>query len=55
MNVFSKLIQETNRIGAESAARDGLLATISRLEPDEACAKLASTLAGLSRQRLTHA
>ena len=30
------------------AARDGLLATISRLQPDEACAKLASTLEGLS-------
>ena len=47
MNVFSKPIQETDRIGAESAARDGLLATISRLQPDEACAKLASTLEGL--------
>src|SRR5260370_4554633 len=49
MNVFSNPIKETNRIGAEAAARDGLLATISRLQPDEACAKLASTLEGLSQ------
>jgi Mg2+-importing ATPase len=48
MNVFSKPIKETDRIGAETGARDGLLATISRLQPDEACAKLASTLEGLS-------
>ncbi len=49
MNVFSKPIKETNRIGAESAAHDGLLATISRLQPNEACAKLVSTLEGLSQ------
>jgi P-type Mg2+ transporter len=48
MNVFSKPIKETNRISAESAAHDGLLMTISRLQPDEACVKLASTLEGLS-------
>jgi len=48
MNVLSKPIKETDRIGAGSAARDGLLAAISRLQPDEACAKLASTLEGLS-------
>src|SRR5260370_34063203 len=49
MNVFSNPIKEANRIGAESAGRDGLLATISRLQPDEACAKLACTLEGLSQ------
>jgi len=49
MNVLSKPIKETDRIGAGSAARDGLLAAISRLQPDEACAKLASTLEGLSQ------
>jgi len=49
MNVLSKPIKETDRIGAGSAARDGLLAAISRLQPDEACAELASTLEGLSK------
>jgi Mg2+-importing ATPase len=48
MNVLSNPIKETDRIGAGSAARNDLLATISRLQPDEACAKLASTLEGLS-------
>jgi Mg2+-importing ATPase len=47
MNVFAKPIKETNRVGTE-AARDGLLATISRLQPSEACAKLGSALEGLS-------
>ncbi len=47
MNVFAKPIKETNRVGTE-AARDGLLATISRLQPSEACAKLGSASEGLS-------
>lgn len=51
MNVFSEPIKETNRIGTESAARDGLLATISRLQPPEACAKLGSALEGLSETK----
>jgi Mg2+-importing ATPase len=48
MNAFSKPHREADHIGVDLAARDGLLATISRLQPDEACAKLASTLEGLT-------
>ncbi|HWJ20515.1 MAG TPA: magnesium-translocating P-type ATPase [Geobacterales bacterium] len=48
MNVFSKPMQETDRIGVEPAAHDGLLAAVSRLQPREACAKLGSALEGLS-------
>src|ERR1700693_34615 len=48
MNVFSKPIQETERMGAQPAAHDGLLAEVSRLEPFEACAKLESAPEGLS-------
>jgi len=51
MNAFSqpiKPIHKTNRTGAEPVARDGLLATVSRLRPDEACARLGSALEGLS-------
>src|SRR6185312_64847 len=48
MKFFSKALKETDRIGAESAAHDGLLATVSRLQPHEACAKLGSALEGLS-------
>src|SRR5664279_1017223 len=47
MNILTKP-KSTDRTNAESVDRDGLLATISRLQPDEACAKLASTLEGLS-------
>ena len=46
MNVFSNPIAETDRIG--DAARAGLLATVSRLPPHEACSKLGSALEGLS-------
>jgi Mg2+-importing ATPase len=48
MNVVSKPIKEINRIGAEPTAHDGLLATVSWLQPLEACAKLGSGLEGLS-------
>src|ERR1035441_10525347 len=48
MNAFSKPHREPDHIGVDLAARDGSRATISRLQPDEACAKLASTLEGLT-------
>ena len=48
MNVVSKPIKEINRIGAEPTAHDGLLATVSWLQPLEACAKLGSGLEGLT-------
>jgi Mg2+-importing ATPase len=48
MNAFTKSIGQSHRTGAESAAHDGLLAAISRLQPDQACTKLASTVEGLS-------
>jgi Mg2+-importing ATPase len=48
MNVFSKPIQETDRMGVERAADDTLLATVSRLQPGEACTKLGSAPEGLS-------
>jgi len=48
MNVLSKPTWETDRIGAESAASGGLLATASRLQPQDACAELGSALEGLS-------
>src|SRR5450759_838934 len=47
MNILTKP-KSTDRTNAESVDHDGLLATISRLQPDEACAKLASTLEGLT-------
>src|ERR1019366_4119863 len=49
MNILTKP-KSTDRTNAESVDRDGLLATISRLQPDEACAKLASPLEGLSEK-----
>ena len=48
MNVFSKPIKETDRIGAKPTAHDGMLATVSLLQPLEACAKLGSGQEGLS-------
>ena len=48
MNFLSRPTKETDHLRAESAARDGRLATISRLQPGEACAKLESVPEGLS-------
>ena len=48
MNFWSKTPKETGRIGTEAAVHDGLLAAISQLEPEEACAKLGSVPEGLS-------
>jgi Mg2+-importing ATPase len=48
MNILATQIKSSDRTNADTVARDGLLATISRLRPDEACAKLASTLEGLT-------
>ena len=48
MNILTKPMQSTDRANADTSARDGLLAAISRLQPDEACVKLASTIDGLS-------
>ena len=48
MNVFSRPTQQTAHAGAAPAARDGLLAAITCLEPAEACAKLESAPEGLS-------
>jgi Mg2+-importing ATPase len=48
MNYLWKSIKETPHVGAETAAHDGLLAEISRLQPEQACARLGSTPEGLS-------
>jgi Mg2+-importing ATPase len=48
MNILATPIKSSDRTNADTVARDGLLATISRLQPDEACAKLDSTLEGLN-------
>jgi Mg2+-importing ATPase len=48
MNFLSKPPTETSRPIAEGTGGDGLLATISRLGADEACAKIGSTPEGLS-------
>ena len=48
MNFWSKPPKETGRIGPEAAVHDGLLVAISRLQPEEACAKLRSAPEGLS-------
>ena len=48
MNFLSKPIRTRDHVGDESAVRDGLLAAIARLQPDEACAKLDSVPEGLS-------
>jgi Mg2+-importing ATPase len=48
VNFWSKPPNETGRIGAEAAVHDGLLVTISRLQPERACAKLGSAPEGLS-------
>ncbi|MBR1092655.1 hypothetical protein JQ621_34875 [Bradyrhizobium manausense] len=53
MNFWSKPPKETARIGLEAAAHDGLLAAISRLQPEEACAKLESAPEGLSEAEAT--
>jgi Mg2+-importing ATPase len=49
MNFFSKRI-DSGRPGAAQTAPDALLATVSRLPPDEACAKAESRLDGLSQR-----
>ncbi len=46
MNFLSTQL-EKRRIGAEVGVRDGVLAEISRLEPDEACTRLESSPDGL--------
>lgn len=48
MNFWSKPPKETRRGGAETAARDAELVTLSRLEPAELYASLGSSAAGLS-------
>ena len=48
MNFLSKMSKEAGRIGAEAAVDDGLLVAISRLQPEEASAKLGSPPEGLS-------
>src|ERR1700737_27352 len=48
MNVFFEPTRETHRLGAVPAGSDGLLAAVSRLPPDEACAKLGSAFEGLT-------
>ncbi|MDH6259087.1 HAD-IC family P-type ATPase [Bradyrhizobium sp. BR13661] len=48
MNFWSKTHMETGRIDTEAAVHDGWLAAISRLRPEEACAKLGSAPEGLS-------
>ena len=48
MNFLSKPPKQSNGIGGEAAGRAGWLATISRLEPGEACAKWDSAPEGLS-------
>jgi P-type Mg2+ transporter len=48
MNMLTKPIGNADRRGAESADRDGLLAAVSRLDPDKVCAKLDSVAEGLS-------
>ena len=47
-NSFAMPAKENHRPGVESVTRDGLLATASRLQADEACAKLKLALEGLS-------
>ena len=47
MNFLSRLTKESRRVADEPAARDGMLATISRLQPREACAEMGSTPEGL--------
>ncbi len=47
MNFLSRPIAETRRAGGGDAARDGMLAAISRLPPAEACAKMESAPDGL--------
>src|ERR1019366_3314978 len=48
MNVSQTPIKSSDRTHAESVDREGLLAAISRLQPDEVCVKLGSALEGLS-------
>jgi magnesium-transporting ATPase (P-type) len=48
MNFRVKPIESSDRSNAESVDRDGLLARISRLQPNEVCAKLVSNPEGLS-------
>jgi P-type Mg2+ transporter len=48
MNFWSRPPRESDRSRGESAARDGFLATVSRLEPREACTMLESSPEGLT-------
>jgi P-type Mg2+ transporter len=48
MTSRSNPIEESHRVGAEAAARDGELAAISQLRPAEACISLGSSAEGLS-------
>jgi Mg2+-importing ATPase len=48
MNFFSRPIRETARIDADPATRNGFLAGLSRLQPQEVCAKLEAAPEGLS-------
>jgi Mg2+-importing ATPase len=48
MNFPWKSIKETSHVGAGTAEHDGLLAEISRLQSEQACAKLGSAAEGLS-------
>ena len=48
MNFRWKSIKETSHVGAGTAEHDGLLAEISRLQSEQACAKLGSAAEGLS-------
>jgi P-type Mg2+ transporter len=48
MNFSWKPTKEMPRAGLETAAQDGILAAISRLQPGEACRKLGSAPEGLS-------
>jgi Mg2+-importing ATPase len=48
MTFWSNPIKESHRVGGEQTARDGELASISKLPPAEACASLGSSPEGLS-------
>lgn len=48
MNLLSTPMKERQRVGSEGDNGDGTLAAISRLSPEEACARLRSTSEGLS-------
>src|SRR3974390_342722 len=48
VNFSWKPVKQASSAGVEATSRDGLLATISRLEPEQACASLATATEGLS-------